>query len=143
MQSRSANVETHDELTGLPNRHCVDELARALALDHKSDLVVVLVECNAPDADALKTIAQRLRDCARSDDLVARLDEGHFILMLTPRIGRDDEARLLARLRSAIEGHVAGGADGVAVARCPEDGTSLDQLLARASLRMRNESVAH
>ena len=147
MQSRSAYVDTHDELTGLPNRRCVDELARALALDQKSDLVIVLVQFGAVDADSLKTIAQRLRECARGDDVVARLDDGRFVILLTPRVGRNDEAKLLTRLRCAIAAPTAadsiGAAATVGVAYCPEDGTSLDQLLAQASLRLRAQDATH
>lgn len=138
---RSAYLETHDELTGLPNRRCVDELACALCLDQKSDLVVVLVDFGTTHAGALKAIAQRLRDCARGDDVVAHLDDGRFALILTPRISHDDEAKLLLRLRAAIAEPVATSAGSVSatlgVAYCPEDGTSLERLLAQASLRMR------
>jgi len=144
-----AYVETHDELTGLPNRKCIDELARALGLDEKSDLVVVLIALNgevSDDGDApvkrddiLKTLAHSVRLCARGDDVVARLSESQLVLMLTPRIGSEEEARLLARLRGAIAesiSHVAGMSVSVGVAYCPEDGITLDQLLAEAGRRI-------
>jgi diguanylate cyclase (GGDEF)-like protein len=156
MQSRSALVETYDELTGLPNRWCVEQLAVALSLDDKSDLVVVLMdidfhaECSPARRDhALKTIAQRLRTCARGDDLVARMSDERFVMLLTPRIAADEETRLLSRLRAAIAEPIAEDIDmaGVSaqlgVAHCPEDGVTLDQLLLRASASMQRETVAH
>src|SRR4051812_20956770 len=91
-------LETHDELTGLPDRGCVDRFARALALDAKSDLVVVLVELPPLNDGMRKTIVQRLRACARGDDVLARIDADRFALLLTPRLGANDEDRLLMRL---------------------------------------------
>ena len=135
--------ETHDELTGLPDRHSIDRLARALALDAKSDLVVVLIDL-PPLADGMrKTIAQRLRACARGDDVIARVGDDRFAVLLTPRIGPDDEDRLLARLRTATGAQVLGFNAGFGIARCPEDGTDVEALLARAASRLRDATVAH
>ena len=143
MQARSAYVETHDELTGLPNRRCVDELARALALDAKSALVVMLIELPKIDAPTRKVVAERLRACARRDDVVACVDDERFAVLLTPHIGPDAEGKLLARLRSAIDANMPDIPAMIGVARCPEDGTSIDQLLAHASARMRTQGTAH
>lgn len=137
------HVEKHDELTGLPNRSCVAELGRALALDAKSDLVIVLIEL-PPLADGMrKTIAQRLRACARGDDVLARIDDDHFALLLTPRLGVGDEDRLLARLRIATGAQVLGFSAALGIARCPEDGTDVEALLAHAATRLRDAEVAH
>ena len=153
-QQSHAYVATHDELTGLPNRRCIDELARALGLDEKSDLVVVLIALNGIETvdedtgsikrdDVLKTLAHGVRSCARSDDVVARLSPSQLVLLLTPRIGGDEEARLLGRLRAAIAeplSHLQGVSACVGVARCPEDGTALEALLAAAERRMRTKN---
>ncbi|HXD52547.1 MAG TPA: diguanylate cyclase [Burkholderiales bacterium] len=143
MQARSAYVETHDELTGLPNRRCVDELARALALDAKSALVVMLIELPKIDAQMRKIIAERLRACARGDDVIACVGDGRFAVLLTPHIGPDAEGKLLARLRIAIGSNLLDVPATIGVARCPEDGTSIDQLLAQASSRMRVQDASH
>jgi diguanylate cyclase (GGDEF)-like protein len=156
MQSRSAHVERHDELTGLPNRRCVEELAHALSLDDKSDLVVVLMEFDFDAAHApgrrdhtIKTIARRLRACARGDDVVARMSEDCFVQMLTPRVGQNEEAGLLERLQATIAKPIVDDTGilqisaRLGVARCPEDGLSLDQLLACARARMQRDAVAH
>jgi diguanylate cyclase (GGDEF)-like protein len=149
-----AYIATHDELTGLPNRRCIDDLARALGLDAKSDLVVVLIALDGIEAvdddtssvkrdDVLKTLAHGVRGCARSDDVVARLSPSELVLMLTPRIGGDEEARLLERLRRAIAeplSHLQNVSARVGVARCPEDGTALEALLAAAERRMRTKN---
>ena len=135
--------ETHDALTGLPNRCGIDELARALALDAKSDLVLVLIELQALGTDLCKTIGQRLRACARGDDVVAYLDDDRFAVLLTPRIDADGEDKLLARLRTAIGADMLGIDAALGVAHCPEDGTQLEQLLAHASRRMRGAAIAH
>lgn len=149
----SAYAETHDQLTGLPNRRCVEELARALSLDARSDLVVVLLDFDfhtqLPRDRAVTIIAQCLRSCARGDDLVARMSEERFLMLLTPRIAEAEESRLLSRLRAAIAGLIAQDVDmagvsaAIGVAHCPEDGVAIDQLLLRASARMQRAIVAH
>jgi len=135
--------ETHDALTGLPNRRCVDDLVRALDLGARSDLVLVLIDLPCLADGMRKTIAQRLRACARSDDMLARLGDDRFALLLTPRLAQGEEEKLLGRLRTAIGAHVFGIAAEFGIARCPEDGTSLEQLLAEASQRLRSGTTAH
>lgn len=141
MPPRSALAPTHDDLTGLPNRGCVDELARALALDAKSDLTVVLIGLPDLNDDIRRIIAQRVRACARGDDVVARISEDCFAMLLTPRLAPNEEAKLLARLRTAVGADVLGFAAGFGIAHCPEDGTSLDALLAHASQPLRSETA--
>jgi GGDEF domain-containing protein len=135
-------LETHDNLTGLPNRNSIDELGRALALDVKSDLVVVVIELPPLGDDMRRTVAQRLRTCARGDDVIARIGDDCFAVLLTPRIGPEDEGKLLARLRIATGAHVLGINVAFGVARCPEDGTEVETLLAHARTRLR-DMVAH
>jgi len=136
-------VETHDELTGLPNRRCVDDLVQALHLDAHADLVVVLIELPCLSDVLRKAIATRLRTCARGDDMIARVGDDRYAMLLTPRIGADEESKLLARLSTAIGVHVLGITAAFGIARCPEDGTNIEQLLARAGTRMREAAVAH
>ena len=138
-----AHELTHDELTGLPNRRSMDALASALALDAKSDLVLVLIELPPLTDDTRRTIGQRLRVCARGDDVIARISENRFAMLLTPRIGRDDEDKLLARLRIAVGAQLLGIVAAFGVARCPEDGTGFETLLACADARLRDAAVAH
>ena len=135
--------ETHDELTGLPNRRCVDDLAQALHLDAHADLVAVLIELPCLDDALRKAIAGRLRACARGDDMLARVGEDRYVMLLTPRIAAEEESKLLARLSTAIGAHVLGITAAFGIARCPEDGTSIEQLLAQASTRIREQTVAH
>ena len=141
MPSPFAPAPTHDELTGLPNRGCIDELAHALALDAKSDLTIVLIGLADLSNDMRKMIAQRLRACARGDDVIARIGEDRFAMLLTPRLGPDQEDKLLGRLRTAIGVHVLGIAATFGIAHCPEDGTNLDELLAHAGHRLRSETA--
>jgi GGDEF domain-containing protein len=136
-------VETHDELTGLPNRRCVDDLARAMHLDDHADLVVVLIELPSLSDALRKAIATRLRACARGDDMIARVGDDRYLMLLTPRIGADEESKLLARLRTALGTHVLGITAQFGIARCPEDGTDIEQLLAHAGARLREQTVAH
>jgi len=135
--------ETHDALTGLPNRRCVDDLVRALDLSARSDLVIVLIDLPRLTDGMRKTIAQRLRACARGDDMLARLGDDRFALLLTPRLAQGEEEKLIGRLRTAIGAHVFGIAAAFGIARCPEDGTSIEQLLAQANLRVRDAAVTH
>jgi diguanylate cyclase (GGDEF)-like protein len=150
----SAYADTHDLLTGLPNRRCVEELTKALALDRNSDLVAVLIDFGLPGDipsalrdETLRAMAQRLRTCARGDDVVALLNDNCFLILLTPRIGRDEEMRFLERLRTALAEPLTTTSAllvaNVGLARCPEDGVTLDELLARATSRLPGQSLAH
>ena len=137
MPPGSVHAHRYDELTGLPNRSCIEDLARAVIVDAKSDLVVVLIDLPDVSDEMRKSTAQRLRAGARGDDVVARISADRFAMLLTPRLGPGEEERLLTRLRTALGADPPGIAATFGIARSPEDGTSLDDLLACASQRLR------
>jgi len=138
-----SHAEMHDELTGLPNRRGVDDLMRSLHLDQKSDVVLVLIELPSLSDATRRALAYRLRGCARGDDVIARVGDDRYAMLLTPRISADGEDKLLARLHVATGAQVLGISVAFGIARCPEDGTSFEELLACAGARLREPAVAH
>lgn len=152
--SNATFLATHDALTGLANRRHFEETAnRTLAADIGPKLSLLLVDLDgfkfindrhghaAGDA-VLAVVGKRLLGCRRDKDLVARLGGDEFAMLLIPQLPAEAEDEMVARLRSAIDQPIIVGAlrlsvtASVGVARHPEDGTSLHDLLRTADHRM-------
>ncbi len=153
MKEQHAEVEQiafHDLLTGLPNRVLLaDRLRQAIPLTQRMDrlLAVCFIDLDgfkavndrlghAAGDRLLQVIAQRLRDCMRSNDTVARLGGDEFILLLTQLHTRAECSQVLARVVKAIgepvdlgQGETGRVSASIGVAFCPDDGEDADQLL--------------
>jgi diguanylate cyclase (GGDEF)-like protein len=154
-EERIRHIARHDSLTDLPNRHHFREImGTALQRIAKGEQLALL----AVDLDrfkqvndslghgagdsVLRTTADRLRECCRGDDVVARIGGDEFAILAGSLQGRNDAANLAARIveRMAqpmdIDGRqiVLGASVGVAIA--PTDGSNDEQLVHSADLAL-------
>jgi len=145
----------HDQLTGLPNHGSFREaLERDIAAAGRGTAFALLrldldnfravndTLGHAGGDAVLRQVADRLRACAREDDLVARLGGDEF-LILQGGLQQSMGAALLAErvLRVLAEPVQVGGqrfelGASIGIATCPRDGAQVDALLRNAALAM-------
>ena len=152
-QASALAAERYDPATGLPNRRLLEEQLAQVALDHRSSgepaaLLLVGVEhlielrgsmgFRAADL-ASRVIGERLRLAVRGCDLVGRIGDAEFVVVLTHLRASNDAmpvARKLIELVDAplrIEGQELRLSAAMGVAVCPSDGTDADSLMQRAA----------
>ncbi|HWJ36647.1 MAG TPA: EAL domain-containing protein [Steroidobacteraceae bacterium] len=152
------HLATHDTLTGLPNRVLLDDrLAQAIAQADRDKRSFAIMVCDldrfkrindslghrAGD-ELLQEIARRLSGVVRPADTVARIGSDEFVLIGSSVIDSDDALQLATRCIAALEAPVRiGGIDvhtspSIGIAQYPEDGTSIEVLLAHADAAMQS-----
>jgi diguanylate cyclase (GGDEF)-like protein len=151
-------LERNDTVTGLPNRRALEErlqetLAAHAACGEPAALVSVGLGRLAPIRAALgfaagdrvlRVAADRLRRAVRGSDLIARVGDHEFALLLTHLRSPQDAALVARKLFDALDAPV--GFDGrdlplqpaVGVALYPQDADAADLLLARADAALRH-----
>ena len=149
-------IAHHDCLTGLPNRLQFQlrlEHGVAYARRHGSLLAVLFVDIDhfkdindrlGHDAgdQVLVQFAQRLRQCVREVDTVARRGGDEFILLLTELRCAPDAQQVADKIVAAIgapftiNGAPLAVAASVGVAVYPDDDQSIDDLIEKADLAM-------
>jgi diguanylate cyclase (GGDEF)-like protein len=152
-QASALAAERYDPATGLPNRRLFEEQLAHVAIDHRSSaepaaVLLVGVEQLAAlrgsmgfrAADhAAKLIGERLRLAVRGCDLVGRIGDAEFVVVLTHLRASSDAVPVARKLIELIDGPLRiDGQDvqlsatmGVAV--CPTDGTDAHALMQRAA----------
>ena len=151
------NLAFYDPLTGLPNRSLLtDRLLQAMAMASRTGtmLAVCFIDLDgfkavndrfghAAGDRLLQVIGQRLQDCMRSKDTVARLGRDEFVLVLTQLHAESECQRILERVLRAVEQPVELGpgetgmvSASIGVAFCPKDGHDPDALMKRADAAM-------
>jgi diguanylate cyclase (GGDEF)-like protein/PAS domain S-box-containing protein len=155
-ETRLAEVASHDNLTGLPNRNLLnDRLGQALAHAHRNDGLVavgfvdldrfkVINDTLGHDAgdELLKEIARRLSGCLRGCDTVARQGGDEFVVVLTDLARAEDASIVAQKLLDALSPPmtlngreiVPGASLGFAI--FPQDGDNLQALLMAADKAM-------
>jgi diguanylate cyclase (GGDEF)-like protein len=143
----------HDTLTLLPNRMLfVDRLGVALSIARRrgTPLYVMLLDLdrfelmNATFGQAfsdrlLRQIADRLNDCVREEDSLARYGSDEFIIMMTERASENEVAALAHRLLQTIalpfvlDGHEVSISGTIGISSFPEDGTEAEDLVKAAA----------
>jgi diguanylate cyclase (GGDEF)-like protein/PAS domain S-box-containing protein len=146
----------HDALTGLANRMLLnDRLKHAITnaqrrrraqallfidLDHFKT-VNDTVGHSAGDALLLE-VAQRLRECVRESDTLARIGGDEFVILLTNLVRPDDSTRVAEKVIAAIglpisvENHMFNITASVGIAVWPGDGADAETLMRNADVAM-------
>lgn len=150
------HLATHDPLTGLPNRTLLDDrLSQAIALTHRDNSCCAVLVCDldrfkrindslghrAGD-ELLQEVAKRLTGVVRPTDTVARIGGDEFVLVGCGLAGPDEAMDLATRVIEAlaVPARIAGIdvhiSPSVGIAIYPNDGDSLEALLAHADAAM-------
>jgi diguanylate cyclase (GGDEF)-like protein len=151
-QASALAAERYDPATGLPNRRLLEEQLGRVAADHHlagEPVAVLLVAVGelaalrgsigfrAADL-AARMIGERLRLAVRGCDLVARIGDDEFAVVLTHLRASADAAPVARKLIGLvdaplrIEGREVRLPATMGVAVCPADGTDAESLLQRA-----------
>ncbi len=146
----------HDALTGLPNRHSMQQrlaLAVELARRNRKKVGVMLVDLNrfkqlndsrghSTGDQALVTIAGRLRTSVRGSDTVARLGGDEFVVIAAD-LDRAEDASMIAEKMSdmvslpvPLEGGPWTGGCAIGISVFPDDAEDPVALLALADKAM-------
>ena len=155
-QAELEHQARHDTLTGLVNRHVLnDRLSQAIRYGelygHRVWVVFIDLDRfkfvndtlghNAGDL-VLKEVASRLKVFTREADTIARLGSDEFVLILPERIEEELNVGLIQRMMEAIaqplqiEGYDFFLSCSVGVAVYPNDGEIPDSLLKHADIAM-------
>jgi diguanylate cyclase (GGDEF)-like protein len=150
------HLASHDALTGLPNRLLLDDrIAQAIAQAQRNshEFAVLLIDLDrfklindslghrAGD-DLLREVAQRLSSAVRAIDTTARTGGDEFVILLAGPVARAEALQIGKRAIEVMEPSVRLlGIDvhispSIGIAFFPQDGTSVDALLARADAAM-------
>ena len=150
------HIATHDPLTGLPNRTLLDDrLAQAMAHADRDGRIFALLACDldrfklindslghrAGD-ELLQDVSRRLSATLRNTDTVARFGGDEFVLVATSINSPADAEHLAAAVIRALASPVRiAGIDihtspSIGIAIYPDDGGSIDALLAHADAAM-------
>src|ERR1700726_4432540 len=150
------HLATHDALTGLPNRVLLDDrLQQAIAHADRDMRAFALLICDldrfklindslghrAGD-ELLQEVARRLLTVVRTADTVARFGGDEFVLIGTSGGDADGAAGLAARVMDVLQAPVRIAAidihasPSIGIAMYPDDGASMQALLAHADAAM-------
>jgi diguanylate cyclase (GGDEF)-like protein/PAS domain S-box-containing protein len=155
-QEQIAYMAHHDALTGLANRiQLIEKLQEALAgkapqhdgvAVHFIDLDRFKSVNDTLGHDGgdflLKTVAERLREIIRTDDIVARLGGDEFVIVQTGVRNKDQAEGLAQRLINTViapiqlRDHTIIATVSVGIALAPEDGINPERLLKSADLAL-------
>lgn len=170
MQARLQHMAQFDALTGLPNRYLLhDRMVGALARAERTAgrLSVLFLDLDRfkqvndtlghKVGDALlQEVAQRMRDCVRETDTVARIGGDEFVVLLEsiqePAHAQHVADKIEASLQQPIHigQHALQITPSIGVAHYPDHGVTTDHLMAQADDAMyaakragRHRAAAH
>jgi diguanylate cyclase (GGDEF)-like protein/PAS domain S-box-containing protein len=155
-EEKLAQLASHDALTGLPNRHLLnDRLEQGLAHHRYTNRILALVfvdldrfkiinDTLGHDAGdlLLKEIARRLSGCLREGDTVARQGGDEFVVVLTDLAKAEDAAYVAQKMLDALAppcllaGREVLPAASLGIALYPRDGENMQELMMSADKAM-------
>jgi diguanylate cyclase (GGDEF)-like protein/PAS domain S-box-containing protein len=150
------HMAQHDPLTGLPNRALFsDRLQRSIAnaVRDKTGLALMFIDLDKfkPVNDTyghgvgdllLQDVAQRMLQCLRDSDTVARIGGDEFVVLLRGSSAIPETLAVAEKIRKGLErpflidGHVLQISCSIGVARFPEHGQDDITLAKNADLAM-------
>jgi len=156
MLSKIKHMALHDNLTNLPNRNLFEELcadALAKAKRQKSMLVVMFIdldkfkEVNDKFGHAigdilLQSVAERLKDCTRESDNVARMGGDEFAIVLADITALEAVSRTAQRIVNemsrpfTVNEHELAISASVGISLYPTDGEDMPTLFKKADAAM-------
>ncbi|MEJ6007391.1 EAL domain-containing protein [Paucibacter sp. AS339] len=161
-QARIEHLAHHDDLTGLLNRSAFIEQAASLmqaAAQQERKLALLFIDLDnfkrvndslghMEGDKVLITVAERISDCLRSTDLVARFGGDEFVVLLGDVYERSDVMAVLMALLAVVEVPVM--ADGclltvtpsIGVSLYPEHGGRVEELMQHADMAMYQAKAA-
>jgi diguanylate cyclase (GGDEF)-like protein len=154
-EKQIAHMAHHDPLTDLPNRVLLrDRMAQALSgIARGERLAVLYLDLDhfkgVNDSlghqlgdELLQAVADRLRDCVRPADTVARIGGDEFAIIQTGVAQINDTAELARTVGEAVRapyelsGHVVACDSSIGVAMAPNDGVEPEDLLKNADMAL-------
>jgi diguanylate cyclase (GGDEF)-like protein/PAS domain S-box-containing protein len=156
MEEQVQHLAHYDALTDLPNRTLFsDRLHQALAIAKRdqSHLAVMFIDLDKfkPVNDTLghdvgdlllKSVAQRVQDCLRESDTVARIGGDEFIVLLPFIDTEQDALRVAEKIRFSLNqpfvlaDHQLEISSSIGISIYPEHGTEERQLIKNADVAM-------
>lgn len=150
------DMATHDDLTGLPNRHLLqDRIQQAITYNMRNNqqMAVMFIDLDhfkiindtlGHDIGdlLLKEVSERLKTCVRKQDTVSRQGGDEFIVVLHTIANNLDAGTVAQKILDALmkpyplngkELHIGGS---VGIASFPEDGNDVSTLLKHSDVAM-------
>ncbi|MHC8333136.1 bifunctional diguanylate cyclase/phosphodiesterase [Pseudomonas sp. LB3P25] len=148
-RQRVEYLSKHDVLTGLPNRSQLRDFLESklvTVLASNSPLVMLTIDLDrfkpvndllghAAGDRVLNKISDRLKQCVRNEDIVARVGGDEFVMVISGRVDHSEVETICRRLIGLIEqAIVIDGQDifvsaSVGIAMAPEDSSQATELL--------------
>lgn len=147
---------THDTLTGLPNRSTLMKILKQWA--EKPDIsavrsAILFVDLNnfkrindslghTVGDKVLIEIANRLKNCVRKSDFVARWGGDEFIVIIRITVDTGIVSRAVEQMIQTIEQPILIDSDeylitpSIGISLCPKDGTDAEELIKNADMAM-------
>lgn len=156
LEQKMKYMATHDELTGLANRTLLTERISTAIHYHKRQrrkLAVLFIDLDGfkhvndkyghdVGDELLKVLTDRLKDCVRDSDTVARFGGDEFVLLLTG-LNKKDEASFIAEkvikvinLPAKLSAAMVNVGCSIGISTFPDDGDTDIELLKVADTMM-------
>ncbi len=155
LSEQLAHQARHDALTGLPNRASLKEFAQQLvapcAVTEKSAIMFIDLDRFKHVNDSLghgagdkllRQVAERLKECIRSNDILVRMGGDEFLIILNGVEGRDAAERIATRVLELLKNPFALDAREVRIGASiglslyPDDGADFEALQRSADIAM-------